>query len=123
MTGWLVDTEETADARLHLAMYRPNTLDIADQQRPKVNPRRHRRTPALLRTKLRAPLLEKLVEALGLQQLIQALIKRVSRSRRQLAVCDPDVLLLLPLLARSIALRRFYGQSLWLRIWIFTTVC
>src|SRR5207302_441851 len=68
--------------------------------RSKVNPRRQRRTPVLLRIKLRAPLLDELVEALGLQQLIQALIKRVSRSRRQLAVRDPDVLLLLPLLAR-----------------------
>src|SRR5206468_11094919 len=58
------------------------------------------RTPVLLRIKLRAPLLDELVEALGLQQLIQALIKRMSRSRRQLAVRDPDVLLLLPLLAR-----------------------
>src|SRR5438067_6091559 len=79
---------------------RPDTLEIPDQQRSKVNPRRQRRTPVLLRIKLRAPLLDELVEALGLQQLIQALIKRVSRSRRQLAVRDPDVLLLLPLLAR-----------------------
>src|SRR5207237_1766398 len=70
------------------------------QQRPKVNPRRQRRTPVLLRIKLRAPLLDKLVEALGLQQLIQTLIKRMSRRRRQLGVRDPDVLLLLPLLAR-----------------------
>src|SRR5206468_231409 len=79
---------------------RPDTLEIPDQQRSKVNPRRQRRTPVLLRIKLRAPLLDELVEALGLQQLIQALIKRMSRSRRQLAVRDPDVLLLLPLLAR-----------------------
>src|SRR5205823_8628685 len=77
-----------------------DTLEIPDQQRSKVNPRRQRRTPVLLRIKLRAPLLDELVEALGLQQLIQALIKRMSRSRRQLAVRDPDVLLLLPLLAR-----------------------
>src|SRR5439155_25400947 len=49
---------------------------------------------------LRAPLLDKLVEALGLQQLIQTLIKRMSRRPRQLGVRDPDVLLLLPLLAR-----------------------
>src|SRR5205823_12510381 len=79
---------------------RPDTLEIPNQQRPKVNPRRQRRTPVLLRIKLRAPLLDKLVEALGLQQLIQTLIKRMSRRRRQLGVRDPDVLLLLPLLAR-----------------------
>src|SRR5437868_8502618 len=79
---------------------RPDTLEIPNQQRPKVNPRRQRRTPLLLRIKLRAPLLDKLVEALGLQQLIQTLIKRMSRRRRQLGVRDPDVLLLLPLLAR-----------------------
>src|SRR6266699_6809728 len=82
------------------AALRSDALEIPDQQRPKVNPRRQRRTPVLLRIKLRAPLLDKLVEALGLQQLIQTLIKRVSRSRRQLRVRDPDVLLLLPLLAR-----------------------
>src|SRR5437870_4328053 len=79
---------------------RPDTLEIPNQQRPKVNPRRQRRTPVLLRIKLRAPLLDKLVEALGLQQLIQTLIKRMSRRPRQLGVRDPDVLLLLPLLAR-----------------------
>src|SRR5438874_7388782 len=79
---------------------RPDTLEIPNQQRPKVNPRRQRRTPVLLRIKLRAPLLDKLVEALGLQQLIQTLIKRMSRRPRLLGVRDPDVLLLLPLLAR-----------------------
>src|SRR5439155_15249506 len=71
------------------------------QQRTKVNPRRQRRTPVLGRIELRTPLLDKLVEALGLQQLIQTLIKRMSRCRRQLGVHDPDVLLLLPLLARA----------------------
>src|SRR5256712_5188493 len=79
---------------------RPDALEIPDQQRPKVNPRRQRRTPVLGRIELRTPLLDKLVEALGLQQLIQTLIKRMPWSRRQLGVCDPDLLLLLPLLAR-----------------------
>src|SRR5216684_425239 len=79
---------------------RPDALEIPDQQRPKVNPRRQGRTPVLGRIKLRAPLLDKLVEALRLQQLVQALVERMSRRRRQLAVRDPDVLLLLPLLAR-----------------------
>src|SRR5437773_5249076 len=79
---------------------RPDALEIPDQQRTKVNPRRQRRTPVLGRIELRTPLLDKLVEALGLQQLIQTLIKRMSRCRRQLGVRDPDVLLLLPLLAR-----------------------
>src|SRR5438445_5173318 len=79
---------------------RPDALEIPDQQRPKVNPRRQRRTPVLGRIELRTPLLDKLVEVLGLEQFIQALIKRMSRRRRQLRVRDPDVLLLLPLLAR-----------------------
>src|ERR1035441_3479433 len=68
---------------------RPNALEIPDQQRPKVNPRRQRRTPVLLGIKLRAPGLDKLVEALGLQQLIQTLIERMPRSRCQLRVRDP----------------------------------
>src|SRR5438445_11440230 len=79
---------------------RPDALEIPDQQRPKVNPRRQRRTPVLGRIELRTPLLDKLVEALGLQQLIQTLIKRMPWCRRQLGVRDPDLLLLLPLLAR-----------------------
>src|SRR5438876_10482882 len=79
---------------------RPDALEIPDQQRPKVNPRRQRRTPVLGRTELRTPLLDKLVEALGLQQLIQTLIKRMSRRPRLLGVRDAEVLLLLPLLAR-----------------------
>src|SRR5204862_4126100 len=79
---------------------RSDALEIPDQQRPKVNPRRQRRTPVLLRIKLRAPAFDKLVEALRLQQLIQALIKRMPRSRCQLAVRDPNLILLLPLLAR-----------------------
>src|SRR2546427_6803550 len=79
---------------------RPDALEIPDQQRPKVNPRRQRRTPVLGRIELRTPLLDKLVEALGLQQLIQTLIKRMPRRCGQLRVRDPDLLLLLPLLAR-----------------------
>src|SRR2546428_6738243 len=81
--------------------FRPDGLEIPDQQRPKVNPRRQRRTPVLGRIEPRTLLLDKLVEALRLQQLIQTLIKRMPRSRRQLGVRDPDVLLLLPLLARA----------------------
>src|SRR6266571_2317369 len=79
---------------------RSDALEIPDQQRPKVNPRRQRRAPVLLRIKLRAPALDKLVEALGLQQFIQTLIERMPRSRCQLRVCDPQIFLLLPLLAR-----------------------
>src|SRR6266849_4588436 len=82
------------------AALRPNALEIPDQQRPKVNPRRQRRTPVLLGIKLRAPGLDKLVEALGLQQLIQTLIERMPRSRCQLRMRDPQIFLLLPLLAR-----------------------
>src|SRR3989449_5041781 len=79
---------------------RPDALEIPDQQRPKVNPRRQRRAPILLRIKLRAPALDKLVETLGLQQFIQTLIERMPRSRCQLPMCDPQIFLLLPLLAR-----------------------
>src|SRR5450755_598013 len=43
---------------------------------------------------------DKLVEALGLQQLIQTLIKRMPRRRCQLRVRNPQIFLLLPLLAR-----------------------
>src|SRR5216684_5095636 len=82
------------------AALRPDALEIPDQQRPKVNPRRQRRAPVLLRIKLRAAALDKLVEALGLQQFIQTLIERMPRSRCQLRVCDPQIFLLLPLLAR-----------------------
>src|SRR3989442_1720807 len=67
----------------------------------RAHPRRQRRTPVLGRIEPRTLLLDKLVEALRLQQLIQTLIKRMPRSRRQLGVRDPDVLLLLPLLARA----------------------
>src|SRR6266478_5813339 len=79
---------------------RPDAFEIPDQQRTKVNPRRQRRAPVLLRIKLRAPALDKLVEALGLQQFIQTLIERMPRSRCQLRMCDPQIFLLLPLLAR-----------------------
>src|SRR6266571_5370848 len=80
---------------------RPDALEIANQQRPEIDARRQRRTPVLLRIKLRAPALDKLVEALGFQQFIQTLIERMPRSRCQLRVCDPQIFLLLPLLART----------------------
>src|SRR3989442_12684435 len=109
---------------------RPDALEIPDQQTPKVNPRRQRRTPVLGRIELRTPVLDKLVEALRLQQLIQTLIKRMSRSRRQLGVRDPDVLLLLPLLARPhrhapILRTKSVDTSevFCLRIWTCTTGC
>ena len=81
------------------AALRPDALEIADQQRTKVNSRRQRRTPVLGRIEPRAPALDKLVEALGLQ-LIQPLIKRMPR-RRQLRVRDSQIFLLRPLLARA----------------------
>src|ERR1019366_1600677 len=82
------------------AALRSDALEIPDQQSPKIDPRRQRRSPVLGRIKLRAPLLDKLVEALRLQQLIQTLIKRMPRRRCQLRVRDPQPVLLLPLLAR-----------------------
>src|SRR6266581_5306610 len=77
-----------------------DALEIPDQQRPEIDPRRQRRPPVLGRIELRAPNLDKLIELLRLQQLIQPLIERMPRSRCQLRVRDPDVLLLLPLLPR-----------------------
>ena len=46
---------------------RPDALEISDQQRPKVNPRRQRRTPVLLRIELRAPLLHKQRSSLSIE--------------------------------------------------------
>src|ERR1022692_2503988 len=83
------------------AALRPDTLEIPDQQRAKVNPRRQRGPPVLRRLELRTPLLAKLVKALGFQQLIQLLVKRMPRRGCQLGVRDPQSLLLLPLLARA----------------------
>src|ERR1019366_5453058 len=79
----------------------PDALEIPDQQRTKVDPRRQRRPPVLRRIKLRAPPLDKLVEALGLQQLIQLLVEGMPRRRCQFCVRDPQPLLLLPLLAHA----------------------
>src|SRR5258708_7243638 len=81
------------------AALRPDALEIPDQQRPKVNPRRQRRAPVLLRIKLRRAALDQRGESLRLQQFIQTLIERMPRSRCQLRVCDPQIFLLLPLLA------------------------
>src|SRR5208337_4102052 len=53
------------------------------------------------RIELRASLLDKLVKALGFQQLIQLLVKGMPRRGCQLGVRDPQSLLLLPLLARA----------------------
>jgi len=52
----------------------PDALEMPDQQRAEVDPRRRRGPPILRRIELRAPLPDKLVKALGLQQLIQLLI-------------------------------------------------
>src|SRR5271157_6323143 len=83
------------------AALRPDALEIPDQQRTKIDSRRQGRPPVLGRIELRTPSLDKLVKALGFQQLIQPLIKRMPRSRCQLRVRDPQSLLLLPLLARA----------------------
>src|ERR1019366_9206568 len=82
------------------AALRSDALEIPDQQSPKIDPRRQRRSPVLGRIELRAPLLDKLVEALRLQQLVQLLVKRMPRSRCQLRVRNPNLLLLLPPLMR-----------------------
>src|SRR5208337_860011 len=53
------------------------------------------------RIELRASLLDKLVKALGFQQLIQLLVEGMPRRGCQLGVRDPQSLLLLSLLARA----------------------
>src|ERR1019366_6741717 len=78
----------------------PDVLEVSDQQRPEVDPRSQRRTTVPGRIELPAAALDKLVETLRLQQLVQPLIKRIPRRRRQLRVRDPQILLLLPLPAR-----------------------
>src|SRR5271157_5343110 len=83
------------------AALRPHALEIPDQQRAKVDPRRQRRPSVLRRIELRTPLLDKLVKALGFQQLIQLLVEGMPRRGCQLPVRDPQSLLLLPLLARA----------------------
>src|SRR5271167_4803664 len=96
------------------ATLRPDALEIADQQRAEVDPRRQRGPPILRRIELRAPPLDELVEALGLQQLIQLLVERMSRRRCQLGVRDPNPLFFSRCLRVPIAIRRFYEQSLWI---------
>jgi hypothetical protein len=56
-----------------------NALKVADQQRPEVDARRQRRTSVLGRIELRAPALDKLIELLRLQQLVEPLIERMHR--------------------------------------------
>src|SRR5450755_777888 len=83
------------------AALRLDAFEISDQQRTKVNPRRQRGPSVLGRIELRTPLLDKLVKALGFQQLIQLLVEGMPRRGCQLGVRDPQSLLLLPLLART----------------------
>src|SRR5208337_2311178 len=83
------------------AALRIDAFEIPDQQRAEINPRHQRRPPVLGGIELRTPRLDKLVEALGFQQLVQPLIKRMPRSRRQLRVRNPQTLLPLPTLARA----------------------
>jgi hypothetical protein len=73
-TGYQDLPEEfgTLPSNFHHAAYLP-----VISKPSKVNPRRQRRPPVLLGIKLRAPTLDKLVEALALQQLIQTLIERM----------------------------------------------
>jgi hypothetical protein len=83
------------------AALRPDALEISDQQRTKVDPRRQPGPSVLGRIELREPLLDKLVKAFAFQQLIQSLVKGMPRCGCQLGVRDPQSLLLLPLLARA----------------------
>src|SRR5260370_41634953 len=78
-----------------------DALEVAQQQRPKVDPRAQRRPAILRRIELRTPSLHKLIELLSLQQFIEPLLERMSWRRGQLRMSDPNVFLLFPLLARS----------------------
>ena len=60
-----------------------DAFEVANQQQPEVNSRRQTRPPPPRRIEPPAPPLRKLVEVALLQQLVQALIERVTRTLRQ----------------------------------------
>ena len=53
-------------------------FEIADQQQPKIDPRRQAGPPLLLRLEPLAQPLHKSIEMVSLQQLVQTLIERVT---------------------------------------------
>src|SRR5579862_1329235 len=72
---------------------RIDPLEIPDQQQPEVHPGRQARPPPPRRIKPPAPPFHKLVEAALLEQLVQALIKRMTRSLRQRSLRHPHLFL------------------------------
>ena len=76
-----------------------NPFEIADQQQPKIDPWRQAGPPLLLRIKPPAQPLHKVIEMVSLQQLVQTLIERVTRTSRQRVVRNPDRFLPSPLRA------------------------
>src|ERR1700692_1490865 len=77
-----------------------DSLEISDQQTPKVDPRRQGRPPELRRIELRTPLFHELMVLHSFQQFVELLVEGMSRSRGHLRLGNPYPLLLLSLLAR-----------------------
>ena len=76
-------------------------LEIPDQQKPEIDSRRQTRPPPPLCIKPPAPPLHELVEVALLQQLVQALIERMTRTLRQRSLRNPHLFLLLLILPCS----------------------
>src|SRR4029077_1262549 len=83
-------------------------FEVADQQQSKVDSRRQAWPPPLRRIELLAASFHKLVEATLLQQLVQSLIKRMTRSLRQRSLRYPKLFLLLLVFRVPMAMRAFY---------------
>src|SRR5215831_13651645 len=82
------------------ASFAVDPLEEADQHQTEVHARHERRTAQLLVIKLPAAALAELVESGLVQQLVQPLIERMTRSFRQLTAI-PEALLPLSMPARS----------------------
>src|SRR5215831_12543017 len=73
--------------------FRIDSLEIADQQQAKIGSRRQRRPPVLIGIEVSALALGKLIELLLVQQSVETLVERMSRSGRQFGMRDPKILL------------------------------
>ena len=78
-----------------------DALEIANQQQAEIRSRRQRRTSILVRVELGAFGFGKLVELLLIQQFVQTRVERMTGSRGQFGMRDPELLLPLPVLASA----------------------
>src|ERR1039457_4520143 len=81
--------------------FRFDALEIPDHQRPEIDPGRQSRTPQLLGVKPCTQLLNEPVESLAVEDLVQTNIERVTRAHGHIRIRHPQILLPLPILARS----------------------